>query len=325
MRAVLFLALLMSQFSIAVAGQNVTSENVREWLSRVSSVGKTLNYEGTFIYRHGNKMEAIRVIHKADEKGEHERLVSLTGVAREIIRNNDQVTCILPKNRSVVVDNVGPETKLPTFPSDLANIEGYYDFVFEGYERVASRQARRVLIRPKDSLRYGYRVWIDDAFELLLRSELLDTGGNVVEQIMFTSIKLHQTIDEALLKPNISGREYKWVTDDEKRSDDPMAVDASWQANDLPKGFMKSHHNMQKLPDNKMPVEHLVFTDGLAWVSVYIEKLDKQKQLLDGTSNMGAVNAFGRIVGDYQITAVGEVPEATVQLLGRSIEHIRIQ
>ncbi len=320
-RGFLIFVLLFS--SLTVNAEQITSDTVREWLGRVTDAGKNLNYQGTFVYRHGNDLEAIRIIHKADEKGERERMISLTGSAREIIRNNKFVTCISPDNKSVVVDNKTPGTRLPSFPKELAKLDAYYDFNFEGYERVASRQARRVVIKPQDKFRYGYRLWIDDAFELLLRSELLDSEGNAVEQIMFTDIKLYETIDEKLLQPNISGRVYTWVTDDETPHDKPMMVDARWSVENKPKGFMLEHHNMHRLPESNLPVEHLVYTDGLAWVSVYIEKLASESDLLQGASSMGAVNAFGRIMGDYHITAVGEVPAVTVELLSSSVVHAK--
>ena len=138
---------------------------------------------------------------------------------------------------------------------------------------------------------------------------------------MFTDIKLHESLDDELLKPNITGREYTWVTDDETSHDDPMPVDARWSVQNKPKGFMLAHHNMHKLPESNLPVEHLVYTDGLAWVSVYIEKLATDVESLQGASNMGAVNAYGRIMGQYHVTAVGEVPAVTVELLSSSVSH----
>lgn len=322
-RSFLITLLLFFNFSLTVNAEQIDSDTVREWLGRVTAAGKNLNYEGTFVYRHGNDMEAVKIIHKADDKGEHERLVSLTGSAREIIRNNKVVTCILPDSKSVVVDNKTPGTQLPSFPSELDQLDAYYDFSFEGYERVASREARRVVIKPRDRFRYGYRLWIDDAFELLLRSELLDPDGNAVEQIMFTDIRLHESLDSDLLKPNISGREFTWVTDDESAHDEPMPVDPNWQVKNKPKGFMLAHHNMHKLPETNLPVEHLVYTDGLAWVSVYIEQIGADVDSLQGASSMGAVNAYGRVMGQYHVTAVGEVPAMTVELLSSSVIHTK--
>jgi len=318
-----FLTVLLLTSSLTVNAEQITSDTVREWLGRVTDAGKNLNYEGTFVYRHGNDLEAIRIIHKSDENGERERMISLTGSAREIIRNNKFVTCISPDNKSVIVDNKTPGTRLPSFPKEFSKLDAFYDFNFEGYERVASRQARRVVIKPQDNFRYGYRLWIDDAFELLLRSELLDSEGNAIEQIMFTDLKLFESIDEELLQPNISGRKFNWVTDDETPHDAPMSVDTRWTVKNKPDGFMLEHHNMHRLPESNLPVEHLVYTDGLAWVSIYIEKLAPESELLQGSSNMGAVNAYGRIMGQYHITAVGEVPAMTVELLSNSVEYTK--
>jgi len=324
MRRGFFIAiLLLANFSLTANAEQIDSDTVREWLSRVTAAGKQLNYEGTFIYRHGNEMEAVKIFHKADEQGEHERMISLTGSGREIIRNNKVVTCILPDSKSVVVDNHTPGTQLPSFPSELDQLDAYYDFTFEGYERVASREARRVAIKPQDRFRYGYRLWIDDAFELLLRSELLDPEGNAVEQIMFTDIKLHESLDNDLLKPNISGREFTWVTDDEEKHNEPMPAEPTWRVKNKPQGFMLAHHNMHNLPESNLPVEHLVYTDGLAWVSVYIEKLAAGADSLQGATSMGAVNAYGRIIGKYHVTAVGEVPAMTVELLSNSVIHTK--
>ncbi|MCK4743546.1 MAG: MucB/RseB C-terminal domain-containing protein [Sulfuriflexus sp.] len=322
-RVFLISVLLFFNFSLTANAEKIDSDTVREWLGRVTAAGKSLNYEGTFVYRHGNDMEAVKIIHKADDKGEHERMISLTGSAREIIRNNKVVTCILPDSKSVVVDNNTPGTQLPSFPSELDQLDAYYDFSFEGYERVASRETRRVVIKPQDRFRYGYRLWIDDAFELLLRSELLDPDGNAVEQIMFTDIKLYESLDSDLLKPNISGREFTWVTDDETAQDEPVPVDPNWQVKNKPKGFVLAHHNMHKLPETNLPVEHLVYTDGLAWVSVYIEHIAKGSDSLQGATSMGAVNAYGRVMGEYHITAVGEVPATTVELLSSSVIHTK--
>lgn len=323
MRRSFLITVLLLTSSLTVQAEQISSDTVREWLGRVTDAGKNLNYEGTFVYRHGNELEAIRIIHKADKEGERERMISLTGSAREVVRNNKVVTCISPDDNSVVVDNKPPGSRLPSFPKELTKLDAYYDFNFEGYERVASRQARRVVIKPQDRYRYGYRLWIDDAFELLLRSELLDPDGNAVEQIMFTDIKLYESIDEKRLQPNLSGREYTWITDDDTPNDAPMSVDARWNVKNKPIGFMLEHRNMHRLPESKTPVEHLVYTDGLAWVSVYIEKLASKSNLLQGASNMGAVNAYGRIMGQYHITAVGEVPAVTVELLSSSVIYTK--
>jgi sigma-E factor negative regulatory protein RseB len=179
------------------------------------------------------------------------------------------------------------------------------------------------VIRPKDDYRYGYRLWLDDAFELLLRSELLNAEGKAIEQIMFTDIHVLESIDDARLKPNISGKEYRWLIDDEGRHDSSSSDMPGWQAENVPGGFVLKQNVMQRLPEHKGMVNHLLYSDGLASVSVYIEPLPENIDVLRGASQMGAVNAFGRVVDDYHVTAVGEVPAATVELISSSLQYVK--
>ncbi len=68
---------------------------------------------------------------------------------------------------------------------------------------------------------------------------------------------------------------------------------------------------------------HLVYSDGLASVSVFIKKNDGAVKPLQGVSSMGAVNAYGNSVDDYSITVVGEVPIITVQAMAQSAAKIK--
>lgn len=301
---------------------NISSAQVGEWLERLAMASRSLNYEGTFVYHHGMTLESVHLVHMVDQKGEHERIISLNGTAREIIRNNNQTTCILPDSKSVLVDNTSPGTGLPSFPTNIDKISRYYEFEFEGYGRVAGRPVRQIMIRPKDEFRYGYRLWLDDAFELLLRSELLDGQGNVVEQVMFTDIRLLENMDAERLKPNIAENEYKWVTDDEP----VQRLDVSkpdWHAEKLPGGFVLTRDSMQRLPEHNVMVNHLLFSDGLASVSVYVEPVTAGEDVLRGNSQMGAVNAYGRVIDEYHVTAVGEVPAGTVEMIASSLRHMK--
>jgi sigma-E factor negative regulatory protein RseB len=67
------------------------------------------------------------------------------------------------------------------------------------------------------------------------------------------------------------------------------------------------------------PVNHLVYSDGLAMVSVFVEALVDGEEVLQGYSSRGAVNAFSRVAGDHQITVVGEVPLTTVRRIAASV------
>ncbi len=293
--------------------------SVQGWLDRMSQAGRSLNYEGTFVYQHHKKLETMRIVHKVDEFGERERLVSLEGAAREIIRNNKSVTCILPDDKAVMVDKSRPKKSFTSaFPGSFERLASYYHFSMEGNERVAGLDTRIVTIKPRDKFRYGYRLWLENETSLLLKSEKLDENAEPIERIVFTSISINKSIDDDDLRPRTSGREFTWYT--EKDKDTLMQPKESpWKVDKLPVGFILKHYNTHDLPDSSELIRHIVFTDGLAWISVYIEPLRHGKEFLRGESHMGAVSAYGRVVGDYHVTVVGEVPSETTRMMGDSV------
>lgn len=308
----------------------VAQEDARDWLRQMSTASQELNYRGTFVYLHQGRLEAMRIIHRAsDDAGEQERLVALTGDAREVIRDQDRVTCILPRSKAVMVGRSLPRKPFPAaLPRDLDDLTDNYEFLVQGEERVAGLPARIVLIRPRDAYRYGYRLWLDSGSRLLLKSELIDTGGQAVEQIMFTELELLDTIPESELQSDLRGEDYTRKGHDRTATAEGAvagdAVSASgWTVTRLPPGFMLTHSNRHALPSaGSAEVEHLVFSDGLATVSVYIEPESASDQPgLAGASRMGAVNALGLRQNGHQITVVGEVPQMTVERMGESVQR----
>lgn len=308
----------------------VAQEDARDWLRQMSAASQELNYRGTFVYLHQGRLEAMRIIHRAAEGGEQERLVALTGDAREVIRDKERVTCILPKSKAVMVGRSLPRKPFPAaLPRDLDDLTDNYAFLVQGEERVAGLPARIVLIRPRDAYRYGYRLWLDSGSRLLLKSELIDTEGLAVEQIMFTDLELLDTIPESELQSALRGEDYTRKGHDRPVETAGAAAEAGgmsasdWTVTRLPPGFMLTHSNRHALPSaGSDEVEHLVFSDGLATVSVYIEPASGSDQPgLAGASRMGAVNALSLRQNGHQITVVGEVPQMTVERLGESVQR----
>jgi sigma-E factor negative regulatory protein RseB len=180
--------------------------------------------------------------------------------------------------------------------------------------------AQKISIKPVDKFRYGHRLWVDAATGLLLKTHLLDEKGNVLEQFMFTEVEYKDAIPEDMLKPRNSGQNYTWYESSDDDADADKATGSqSWLVSKIPAGFEHDMQRNQQMP-NKTAVMQMVYTDGLASVSVFIEKQEKQDANLVGASRMGAVNAYGRIVNDHHITAVGEVPQATVKMITESVE-----
>ncbi len=294
---------------------------IEAWLQKMQRAAHTLNYEGTFVYGHGTNLTTMRIIHRADETGEQERLIALDGSGREVVRSDDTVTCIMPDTRSIVVESKRPNKQFPpAFPMRIDHLAALYDFRLVGGQQVAGRDTQRIDILPRDEYRYGHRLWIDRDTGLLLKTHLLDEQGRPVEQFMFTRITFRDAIPDDLLRPEVDPAEFtRYEVDraDQVEADEPPpAVVVGW----LPPGFREDMQRMQRLPVSARPVEHLVYSDGLASVSVFLEEeVERDAANLIGGTRMGAVNVHGRSLGEYHVTVVGEVPHRTVKRISTSV------
>ncbi len=309
----------LSAFSSVILADEDTSHQAQQLINEMSRASKELNYDGIFVYQRDGRMETMRLIHKADANGEHERMVSLTGQAREVIRDGKSVTCIFPENRSVMVKRNQPKQFLAAqLPQPIEKIADFYAFAVSGKDRVADRSTWIVNIFPKDEFRYGYQLWIDEETKLLLKSELVDNMGRPIEQILFTQLDVVDSISPDLLKPSISGPGYTWYSG--SAEDTPVrANQTGWLVTTMPNGFSQRDHEIQALAEGNTPVEHMVYSDGLAMVSVFIEKIENEHEEVRGISRKGGVNTYATFTDGYQVTAVGEVPQKTVQLMATSV------
>jgi sigma-E factor negative regulatory protein RseB len=304
------------------AQEDATPDSARQWLDRMFRSLQSLDYDGTFVYYHDGKLEAMRILHQADAGGEKERLMSLTGSAREVLRDDKVVTCIMPDNKSVMVGQSRPRQLFPVVPGDLASLSPYYQLQDVGEDRVAGHMARVIDIIPRDEYRYGYRFWIDKTNYMLLKYELSAEGGKAIEQVMFTGLRVGDRIPAAALEPSLTGEGYNWYRQ-EAGGENPAAPmgQPDWTVKQLPEGFVMTDYQRRRLHQDGEHAEHMVFSDGLATVSVYVEKLPADSRAFTGHSNMGAMNAFGTVLDDYQITVVGEVPAATVQHMALLVDR----
>ena len=298
--------------------------SVEIWLQKMHHAAHTVNYVGKFVYQQDKQLSMMKIVHAVGEDGERERLLSLDEIGREVIRDKDHVTCILPDRKSVVVEKGRPKLPFPpAFPMNVENLKHQYVFSLSRQERVAGHLAQKINITPIDKYRYGHRLWVDVDTGLLLKTHLLDERGSLLEQFMFTELEFMDKIPDEMLQPHISGENYTWYeSDDESVEENPAEQHVDWFVAHMPAGFVNDMQRDHHLP-NKTAVKHMVYTDGLASVSVFIEKHEKQAPNLIGTSRMGAVNAFGRIIDDHHVTAVGEVPQATVKMIGESVQFKR--
>lgn len=300
-----------------VQGQSPTT--AEQWLEHMTKATRTLNYEGTFTYVDGQNIDVMALIHSYSDGHERQRMYSLSGAPREVVVQNDQVICLLPDQRLAIKISKYTRSPFPiSFPQNLASLKQNYRFALGGEDRVVDRDARIVSVLPRDHLRYGYKLWLDEGTGLVLRSALVDQRGDYLEQLIFTRLQLKSHIDPSELSPDFSSiPAVKTVT--EPLQDGTSDGKPKWQVTRLPPGFTAVVYQWHAATANHQPNEQIVYSDGLATVSVFVEQL-KGSPLLQGPSRMDSMNAYGAIVDKhYQVLAVGEVPPETVQMIATSI------
>lgn len=288
-----------------------------EWLDRMSSAVSTIDYEGTVIRRKNGRAEALKVAHRVIDGVVNEKVITQEGSGFEIIRIGNEVHCILPDKKSVLIEQWNDRSTLfSTLPSSELRFGSEYDLSIVREERVAGRAAVLLAIRPHDGYRFGHRLWLDHDTAFPLRTELVGGDGAVLEQLKFADITFNSDIPDAALQPSFSLDNYTWYS--EPARVEVADVQSDWHCNDLPGGFQVVSTKTEQMPGVAEPVTHIVYSDGLATVSVFISAT--QDRDIAEHHRMGAANSYSTMVDDHQVTAVGEVPAITVQRIARAMQ-----
>ncbi len=306
---------------LAFPAVSATNDDAGAWLEKMSAAMSQMSYQGTFVYVQGDTVETMRITHVSDEAGVRERLVSISGVQREILRDSDGVRWVQGDDHSVMEDpsfghSLFPE--IPLRPSDADN--NSYSFRLGNTERIAGHSGRKIRIVPKDDFRYGYTLWLEEQSALLLKWELLDSKHRRLAKLMFTDLRLGTEVDLKELKSTSELTKFKTLESRLPSGGNLSHRNPKWQADKLPPGFrLTSQRYLGKSPLETY--EHLVYSDGLATVSVYVESNSDGIKMQDlGISRMGTTHAFSRLSNGVLITVIGDVPSITVQTIGEAVK-----
>jgi sigma-E factor negative regulatory protein RseB len=292
-----------------------------QWLERMNEALTTRNYDGIFSHWHGGQVETLRIIHRVQDGTVSERLASLDGSGREYIRTGGSLSCYLPDKRTVLVEQRPPGESLVGFPAVDDDTASFYDIREVNRTRLNRRDTHVIAITPRDEYRYGYRLWIDDATAMPLKTQLCDPRGHVIEQIVFANLSLFARIPDSAFRPEVSTAGFRWLRSDAPPP--PPAVSAlAWTAMRLPPGFKMTGRSAQTFPGTTGPVDHLVFTDGVASVSVFVEpqSAHPDQPARPEEAAFGSSSAFSTVVNGHKITAVGEVPPDTVRFIASQVK-----
>ncbi len=310
------IAVLTSSFSVASA-----DEDIAQLLNKVKQTLETGNYRGTFVFMHNDTVETMYIVHGNTPDGIQEKLVSLSGNAQEVIRNDGVLTCILPKKKLVVVESTRGSHGIPSsLPEDLSELTYHYKLKVMGNSRIAGFSCKRIRFEPLDEFRYGHELCINTRIGMLLKSKTFDSTQKAIESMMFTSFRMLSSVPMSLFEPSIDLRDYKWKTAKVEQNEG-LPPDSGWKIENLPPGFSLQSVSRRLMSASQKPVQHMVLTDGLASVSVFIKQVEEQQNAYKGAHSKGVMNTYARDINQHQITVVGEVPVDTVKMIGSSISY----
>ena len=296
--------------------------SVSEWLMRMHEASRRRSYTGTFVVlSDSGSMSSARIWHACDGGQQIEHVESLTGAPRSIFRRNDEVVTFLPDRHVVRSEK---REALGMFPNLLrggdSSIPQFYAARRLGSERVAGFDADVVELAPKDNLRFGYRIWSEKKSGLAIKLQTLNAHGAVLEQVAFSELQLDAPVRAEKLNRMMSSTE-GW------RVEKPDAVKTSpdaegWQLRSPVAGFRPvSCYKRPGAAAAPRGTMQWVFSDGLAAVSLFVEPYERQRHRQVGLSASGATQTLTRRIQDWWLTAVGEVPQQTLEAFAQSLER----
>jgi sigma-E factor negative regulatory protein RseB len=304
---------------LAVGAAQAQSPETLSWLRKIHEATQRLSYTGTFVYQNGTRSETSRITRYADAAGDIEKLEIMDGVPREIVRTKDDVRCYLPNSRVVKVDRRTERTFPALVPERISALAGHYDISLGETRRIAGFDCQEVALKPKDNLRYGYRLYADVNTGMLISAVTVDAEGKSVEQFTFTELRLGN-VTRDMVRPRHAVK--AWRVEDAAAA--PARLAGWGLAAELP-GFHKITELKRRLGESR-PVGQMVYSDGLAAVSVFIEPLEGRREpVRTGLASMGAIHIYRREVANHMITVVGEAPAVSVQRIADAVEFRRPQ
>jgi sigma-E factor negative regulatory protein RseB len=305
-------ALLLCALATAAHAQSPES---LAWLKKIQEATRNLSYSGTFVYQQGKQSETSRITRLAS--ADVEKLEVLDGLPRELVRSKDTVRCYLPQAKVVKVEQRTPDRTFPALlPERITALARYYDIALGETRRIAGFECQSVNLTPKDDLRYGYHLYADRASGMLIGAVTVDSTGNQIEQFMFTQLAIGNVTPD-MVKPRQTAP--GWRVEDAEAAPTTLA---GWTMKPELPGFHKVVELKRRMESK--PVGHVVFSDGLAAVSVFIEPLEGRREPpRTGLSSLGAIHIYTREVANHMVTVVGEAPAASVQRIGNAVEYRR--
>ena len=297
----------------ACAGERQVS---LDWLKTVAFAAHQTDYSGVFVYQYDNRVETFRIVHVVGPDSEYEKLESLDGPKREIIRHHGQVWCYISQ-KMVQTGSEQVRSRFPSLlPDQLSALSANYQVKDAGMERVAGYNTQAILFHPRDNLRYARKIWAHTDSGLLLKAAVLGDRKQVIEQYSFTQLQIGGDIDRSWIGAIDPARQGAGLPVSPETARGGAVINSGWVVDALPAGFRKTMEIQRQMRGKHAPVTQIVFSDGLSAISIFIEPFDGDEDDVEGLSSRGAVNLYHKVVDKHLINVVGDVsPRAVMQVL----------
>jgi sigma-E factor negative regulatory protein RseB len=256
-----------------------------------------------------------------------EKLEVLDGSPREVTRHNDEVKCYLPESRLMIVEQRSARRSFPALlPVGLAGLDDHYLLRKGSRARIAGIDSQIIRLDPRDTWRFAHQFWIDPVTGLLLKADMFDERGELLESLAFTELHIGEPASLDALKSSFSGNargKESWQVRQAKMRD--IRDDAQWLFRAGLPGFRRQAAMARDIPQNAgvaaHEMLHWVYSDGLAALSVFISPLRVKRETVDvGAQSLGAISIMKRVVDDHLVVVMGDVPPAAVKHFAAGIE-----
>ncbi len=325
MFSVIFRLLFLLLLSV-ISVQSIAADDAWLMLQKTAYAARELNYQGVFAYQNGKQTRSVQITHMNRDGQEMTRNLVLDAKlqakqSREVFSQGNDILIVSPKHESnntstVVIEKRRGQNLFPAMlPTDLQALKTSYTTRISATEMVAGRGTQVIELIANDNYRYSYKIWADAEFGLLLKMTLIDSNKQTLEQFEFTQLSMLNSRDVNWFQPKIDVKK-NYVTD---VSAPVNHVDTNWIVAELPTGYMKVDHVVLNLPGKTAPVDQMIFSDGIASVSLFIEPISKAIRPKTGHMVIGSTNICANVIDGYQITVVGEVPAATVLQIAKAV------
>lgn len=307
-----FVFIYLSTYNLSMA-----LEDPWKVLSDAHFAAKTQNYQGIYRYTHNSETRSVDITHALHGSDEYTRMTLMDGTPGEVLSHGKNTTVYHSSEKNIHIKRRDSSNLFPAvIPDDIENLKNVYNLHFGKADRIADRAAQIVVLIPKDKYRYRYHFWLDKKTSIPLKMLVSDEQNKLVEEAAFVNVNFVDAHNDlSWFAPKID------LTKDYLMNEGSIDLPSQkfWKFSDLPDGFKKISAKATRNNGITMLSHHLVFSDGLSYLSVFLQPVQRDHKPKVGSIKMGSTNVCAKFTNGYQVMTVGAVPKKTCEMFTESI------